>query len=321
MRALALAALALGALTAALATAASAPRPAAASRVDGARAVTGSERAGALLASAARVAHDPSRSPHEPAPVARAARTVAPARARAILEGRVGTRPAILVLCTGADRGRRIETDAAGAFRAEGLAPGPVIVAVESRELGPCERLVRLSNVRPTRLELVAGPARTIRGRVLDADGTPLGGARVAIDGHETFTAADGGFTHVQAVAGRPLARVEAGGHAPAAAELPDEGGRALEFALERAGTLEVLAATDLELELRSLERPRPVRGAVATLLPGSSPARLRAGERLLLEGLPPGRLRATVRAGDAQRSIDLRLAARATSRLDLAGG
>lgn len=242
-------------------------------------------------------------------------------RNHAVLQGRVGTSPATLVLVTGPDRGRRVDTDATGAFRVDGLAPGPVVVAVDSRELGPCERRVRLSNVRPATLTLAVGPPRAVRGRVVDVEGRPIAGATVTIDGVMTSTTSDGAFAHEQTVAGRAIARVRAPGFAPAAAELLAHGERPVEFVLERGAALLVLAREAGEIDLTSLERPRPVRGAAATLVPWTTPRVLRAGEQLFLEGLAPGRARVSTRASQEQRSIELRLATQEAASLDLAGG
>jgi len=241
-------------------------------------------------------------------------------RKRAVLEGRVGTSAATLVLSSGPDRGRRIETDATGAFRAEDLAPGLVLVAVQSRELGPAERSVRLSSVRPTRLELVRSAPRTIRGRVVDVTGSPLSGAQVLVDGTPTRTAADGAFAHVQVVAGRPAARVEAEGYATVLAELLAEGERPVEFVLERGARLELRARSAVRVELRSLERARPVRGAAATLPLWSEALWLRAGEQRVLEDLAPGRLRIVTGSGEAQRALEVRLAGAATPGLEVSG-
>jgi hypothetical protein len=92
-------------------------------------------------------------------------------------------------------------TDAAGRFRFDHVAPGQVLLTVQAKGHAPELKTVRVVRELPP-VEFRLGPSRSLRGRVVDADGQPLANAMVVADtwrGHrslliDTRTGADGRF-------------------------------------------------------------------------------------------------------------------------------
>jgi hypothetical protein len=110
------------------------------------------------------------------------------------------------------------ETDATGAFRIDGLAPGAWAVSVDAAGEHPV--LVRHAAVPGDPLEISLEPLGSARGRVLHADGRPAAGALVRLTsrdhGASARSAADGGYA-ISAPAGTYALAASAGDEAGAA--------------------------------------------------------------------------------------------------------
>ncbi|HEY1759892.1 MAG TPA: carboxypeptidase-like regulatory domain-containing protein [Bryobacteraceae bacterium] len=95
----------------------------------------------------------------------------------------------VLVACLGPDANLEALSDAAGAFRIDGIPDGQYMIDLAPlqgfmpafvAQLGPSPT-VRVSG--DTRLDLQMTPSASIRGRVLDPEGMPAAGVMVKIDG------------------------------------------------------------------------------------------------------------------------------------------
>lgn len=124
----------------------------------------------------------------------------------------------------------RASTDAAGAFRAEGVALGAQPVRVQAEGYAAFEGLYPLGGADPITVQLA--PEARVVGRVLDAAGEPVAGARIATTGR---AGAAGSTTHSDATGAYDL-RGLAGGAIALQATHPERGRAALELVV-REGT------------------------------------------------------------------------------------
>jgi hypothetical protein len=81
----------------------------------------------------------------------------------------------------------RLATDSAGRFSFDGLAPGPISVAVRARGLAPADASATVVAGESCRIEVALGPEARVAGTVRDADGTPLAGIPVMCDRYGEF--------------------------------------------------------------------------------------------------------------------------------------
>jgi len=95
----------------------------------------------------------------------------------------------------------KIKTDEEGKFRFGNARPGPLVLTVQAKNYAPELKDITVAAAMPE-LEFRLGPAKTVRGKVVDEKGKPVGGAFVAADtwrGHRSLewrvnTKNDGSF-------------------------------------------------------------------------------------------------------------------------------
>jgi len=197
----------------------------------------------------------------------------------------------------GCNEGIELDTAPDGSFRRAGLAPGFQLVTVAVGGRASCRRSLFLPPARESAWELDFGAPRTARVRVCEADGRPIAGATVELDGSETTTDRDGRATLEHAGSGAPELLVRAPGFAAFTCAL-ERTESELEVRLEPACSLEVrlpdLATADeavvyllpLGPERLAGRPPRP-----ATPWHLVSPLHAAAGSIVRLDDLPAGEL------------------------------
>ncbi|HEV8578527.1 MAG TPA: carboxypeptidase-like regulatory domain-containing protein [Thermoanaerobaculia bacterium] len=217
-------------------------------------------------------------------------------------------------------------TDDAGAFRLDGLRPGPVVIRAEHRAYRPAERRMELK-AGSNELDLSLESDLWLSGRVLDAGGDPVAGALVTVASPDTrpkteSSAADGSFRVSGLRQGRQRLQVEAAEFASSHTEVemgpePLEG---IEVRLARGGTirgrLRALAPSLL---------PRVEVGARSPTL-GDRRGIVEPDGRYRIAGLPPGdwTVIAQVASGTQRAVASARLdpgASEATVDLDFGAG
>lgn len=209
--------------------------------------------------------------------------------------------------------------DDAGAFRIEGLEPGPVRAEAEHPGHRRAARPLDLT-LGENRVDLVLGQGLAVAGRVVDDAGAPVGGAEVAVEAapgalgsRSTRSGADGSFRLAGLEPG-PLALTARGdGFVPARLELelgaePVEG---LEVRLARggavAGRLLGLAAADLErVEVAAFAPDRGTRAGVVE--PGGlyRIEGLSSGDWTVAAGAGARQARGRVRIDGGEAELDL---------------
>jgi protocatechuate 3,4-dioxygenase beta subunit len=102
------------------------------------------------------------------------------------------------------------ETDEAGRFRIEGLAPGEIVLRAEALDLVSPDRTVTVSDAHQP-VDLRLPPVARVRGRVLDRRGDPVGGAVVRLAAPDDERAATPPTRTTSDVAGRFVVLVPAG--------------------------------------------------------------------------------------------------------------
>ena len=114
---------------------------------------------------------------------------------------------------SGANMGRVLKCDAGGGFGAHDLYPGLSIVKISGPMIAGAEREVLLRNDRKSVLNIGFGRPAVVHGRVQDEAGDPIVGARVTMDGQETFTDIEGAFYYPRMTSGQVLLFVEMDGY------------------------------------------------------------------------------------------------------------
>jgi hypothetical protein len=109
----------------------------------------------------------------------------------------------------GPNRGRVLLCDATGAFGAADLYPGLAVVEVRGPDIAGAKREVRLRQGKETLLNIGFGLTVPVQGRVVNRHGEPVAGARVELDGRETFSGPEGGFFFGSVAGGDCLVLVE----------------------------------------------------------------------------------------------------------------
>ena len=104
--------------------------------------------------------------------------------------------------------------DITGSFGADDLYPGLSIVEVSGPGIIGSRREVRLRQERETLLNIGYGKPAPVTGRVTDARGEGIIGARVAFDGQPTYSGTNGEFFIARVASGQVLAEIEAPGYA-----------------------------------------------------------------------------------------------------------
>ena len=115
---------------------------------------------------------------------------------------------------SGANMGRVLKCDAGGGFGAHDLYPGLSIVKVSGPMIPGAEREVLLRNDRKSVLNIGFGRPAVVHGRVQNEAGDPIIGARVTMDGQETYTDQEGTFYYPRMTSGQVLLIVEKEGFA-----------------------------------------------------------------------------------------------------------
>ena len=202
-------------------------------------------------------------------------------------------------ITAGANRGIELRCDAEGRFASGDLYPGIGSIVIRSGG----DRVVRELDLAQSEqgvfdLEFVTRPRVT--GRIVAADGAPIPGARVSVDGQDTLTDSAGWFGADCVASGDPLLLVEATGFVPYRESLRGERRTApLELELEHGCRLTVSLAplpggdggNDAEVYLIPMVRPFSARAGQPSF-PGQvlCPLRIPAGGSRVVEGLPATR-------------------------------
>jgi hypothetical protein len=112
----------------------------------------------------------------------------------------------------GPNRGRKIHTDPAGRFGFTNLYPGLALLEVRGSGATLARREVRLTAATEAHFHVGLARPALVAGRLLDAGGEPIAGARVHVDGHGVQSDLAGGFEVGGVAGGRVLLEVEASG-------------------------------------------------------------------------------------------------------------
>ena len=213
------------------------------------------------------------------------------------LEALAGARVEIV---SGTDAGLRLDVAPDGTFASPLLAAGRIVVRVDAGG-SRFERVLSLLHGRTTRLDLDLGRRPTLRGRITDTDGRPVGGAEIDVDGQLAFSDPGGHFAATCSADGRVLVRVSGEGKAPVELEAVDPA-RELELRLEPAGRLELLVEnwdTNLSIEW---SRPghRAPRGTRPTVDRSRVPLR---GPTVNVDDLPAGWIQLRLLDGETLRA------------------
>lgn len=199
----------------------------------------------------------------------------------------------------GANMGRVLTCDAGGGFGAHDLYPGLSIVKITGPLIVGAEREVLLRNDRKSVLNIGFGRPAVIHGRVQDADGEAIQGARVSMDGQVAISDLEGAFYFPRMTSGQVLLYIEKEGFAAWRERYNVMAGATISG--ER---LTYTLRPEARLELRIAESLGARRAAQVFLLPAAgartsrdypwhliNPVSVHPGGTTLVEGLPPGNL------------------------------
>jgi len=200
---------------------------------------------------------------------------------------------------SGANMGRVLKCDAGGGFGAHDLYPGLSIVKVSGPLIAGAEREVLLRNDRKSVLNIGFGRPAVVHGRVQDEAGEPIVGARVTMDGQETYTDQEGTFYYPRMTSGQVLLIVEKDGYAAwrekynvkAGANLS---GDKLVYTLRPGARLELHIAESIGARQPAQVFLLPAAGARTSRdFPWHryNPVSVFPGGNSTVEGLPPGNL------------------------------
>ena len=200
---------------------------------------------------------------------------------------------------SGANMGRVLKCDAGGGFGAHDLYPGLSIVKITGPMISGAEREVLLRNDRKSVLNIGFGRPAVVHGRVQDEAGDPILGARVTMDGQETYTDNEGSFYYPRMTSGQVLLFVEKAGYVSWREKYNVKAGATI--------TGEKLMYTlrpGARLELRIAESLGARQAAQVFLLPAAgartsrdfpwhrfNPVSVHPGGTTTVDGLPPGNL------------------------------
>ncbi|MCH2105643.1 MAG: carboxypeptidase-like regulatory domain-containing protein [Planctomycetes bacterium] len=200
---------------------------------------------------------------------------------------------------SGANMGRVLKCDAGGGFGAHDLYPGLSIVKVSGALIPGAEREVLLRNDRKSVLNIGFGRPAVVHGRVQDKAGDPIIGARVTMDGQETYTDQEGTFYYPRMTSGQVLLIVEKEGYAAWREKYNVKAGATI-----TGDKLVYTLRPGAALELRIAESLGARQPAQVFLLPAAgartsrdfpwhryNPVSVYPGGTSTVEGLPPGNL------------------------------
>jgi len=203
----------------------------------------------------------------------------------------------------GPNTGEVLRCDGDGRFGSKFLYPGLSVVEVRKGERVLSRREVRLRQEMSTLLNIPYGRPGSVEGRVVDAKGEGVGGARVAYDGQTTYANADGEFYLPRVAAGEVLVEIDADGFARFRQLVNVTGGTSLPrdlmpvYVLREPCTLTIDADSDVG-------GPGPIVVYLSSALDRASneersfpwyevgPIEVWPGTRATVEGLPPGDVR-----------------------------
>lgn len=225
----------------------------------------------------------------------------------------------------GANKGRTLYADALGRFGAEGLYPGLSVVSITGPGIAGAQREVRLRPERETQLNVPFGRPSRVFTEVVDAEGKPLAGATVNLDGQTVVTAEDGSAEFVSVAPGEVLAIVTKVGYAAVRQTLDIPGGSTVErgrlvFRLDPGASLQVSITDALNAGQKALLFILPEESGGERKFPWQTvnPVEIWPGGTALIEDLP--RARVTLRlyhagatAKPERRSVELNPATRRT--------
>jgi hypothetical protein len=200
---------------------------------------------------------------------------------------------------SGANMGRVLKCDAGGGFGAHDLYPGLSIVRITGPMIAGAEREVLLRNDRKSVLNIGFGRPAVVHGRVQDEAGDPIVGARVTMDGQETFTDLEGAFYYPRMTSGQVLLFVEKENYVAWRERYNVKAGATitgdkLVYTLRPAARLEVRIAESLGARQAAQVFLLPAAGARTSRdFPWHrvNPVSVHPGGTSTLEGLPPGNL------------------------------
>lgn len=223
----------------------------------------------------------------------------------------------------GANKGRTLYADALGRFGAEGLYPGLSVVSITGPGIAGAQREVRLRPERETQLNVPFGRPSRVFADVVDADGKPLAGATVTLDGQTVVTADDGGAEFVSVAPGEVLVIVSKAGFAAVRQTLDIPGGTTVErgrlvFRIDPGASLQVSITDSLNANQKALLFILPEESDSDRKFPWQTvnPVEIWPGGTAIVEDLP--RARVTLRlyhagatAKPERRSVELNPASR----------
>jgi len=159
--------------------------------------------------------------------------------------------------------GRRVISNAAGAFRVDSLQPGPHVLTVRKIGYQPLRVRVEISSSAPVEVRLVMArasvelppivveaPRTGIYGTVTESDVRPLPGAKIQVsgpDGGEMITDSAGYFNFPKADRGQYLLRATLAGHAERRFLVELKRGEGREVAVRMARSAELASRADEE--------------------------------------------------------------------------
>lgn len=139
-------------------------------------------------------------------------------------------------------------SDAEGAYRLDGVPPGPRTVQAQHQDFPPLERRIEVEPLSPNQLDLVFEAGHEVSGRVVDREGKGVEGAQVSLARagspreRHAVAGADGSFTVPHLLDGEYSLRAEREGYAtteiPDAATVAGSSVRDVEVRLTRGGKI-----------------------------------------------------------------------------------
>ena len=212
-----------------------------------------------------------------------------------ILDPRGNGVPAEITFTSGANKGRVLRANGEGQFGATDLYPGLDLVEVRGPGIPGSVREVRLRQDKTEQLNISYALPGSVVGTVYDAEGEPLEGVEVMLDGQRNVTNADGDFHYTSITAGLNLSlllRKEGYAHFGGTVAIPAarhvEKGR-YKFAMDRSSTLRISIPDRIGGPDPTMVVILPSNMRVARTYPWHlvNPVEIEPGGSVLLDNLP----------------------------------